>query len=334
MGYKGTLRSINSTLNKIDREAKRRQRELEKRQKEYEKMQALEQAAYDVEVFENYVERIQSIHKDTSEEIDWNKINSSPPPDKPIKENSFEEKARKKLSEYKPTLFHKIFKTIEKIKCALEKEIEYGCSKDIDIYESSLVEYDSDYSEWKKQKEISEKLLKGDPETIIKAIKEYGEFGEIKDLGSSLTFDISKEGILIVGINVHSKDIVPEDKKSLLKSGKLSIKKMPKGEYNEIFQDYVCSSAIRIAREVFSLLPVDKVLINSKDKILNKKTGHLENQIVLSVLIPRNTIETINLNKIDPSDSMENFIHNMKFKKTTGFIPVDEVNLNKNRLSG
>lgn len=330
MGYKGTLRSINSTLNKIDREAKRRQRELEKRQKEYEKMQALEQAAYDVEVFENYIERIQSIHKDASEEIDWHKINNSSPPDKPIKKNSFEEKARKKLSEYKPTLFQKIFKTTEKIKGTLEKEIENGRSKDIDTYESSLVEYNSDCSEWKKQKEISEKLLKGDPETIIEAIKEYGEFDEIKDLGSSLAFDFSKEGILTVGINVHSKDIVPEDSKSLLKSGKLSIKKMPKGEYNEIFQDYVCSSAIRIAREVFSLLPVDKVLINSKDKILNKKTGHLENQIILSVLIPKDTIKAINLNKIDPSDSMENFIHNMKFKKTTGFDPVDKVNLNKN----
>ena len=37
------------------------------------------------------------------------------------------------------------------------------------------------------------------------------------------------------------------------------------------------------------------------------------------------TIEKLNLDMIDPSDSMRNFIHNMNFKKTSGFTAVERV---------
>lgn len=37
------------------------------------------------------------------------------------------------------------------------------------------------------------------------------------------------------------------------------------------------------------------------------------------------TIEKLNLDMIHPSDSMRNFIHNMNFKKTSGFSEVKRV---------
>ena len=43
---------------------------------------------------------------------------------------------------------------------------------------------------------------------------------------------------------------------------------------------------------------------------------------MLSAAIPRKTIEYLNLESIDPLDSLSNFIHNMEFKKTGGFIPI------------
>lgn len=46
MGWKGTVRSLQTSARRAERNAHRRQRELEKRQKEFDKMEALEQAAY------------------------------------------------------------------------------------------------------------------------------------------------------------------------------------------------------------------------------------------------------------------------------------------------
>lgn len=103
---------------------------------------------------------------------------------------------------------------------------------------------------------------------------------------------------------------------------------MTKSNYNELYQDYVCSVVLRIAREIFALVPINEIVITAKDEMLDSKTGYKNLEIILSVFIVRNTIESLNLNNIDPSDSMQNFIHNMNFKKTTGFSSVKQVVIN------
>lgn len=117
--------------------------------------------------------------------------------------------------------------------------------------------------------------------------------------------------------------------KKILKSGKLSVKDMPKTKYFQLYQDYVCGSAIRLARELFALLPTDMVIVNVLGEVLNTKTGHLEESPILSVAIPRETLQKLNFDMLDPSDSMENFVHNMKFMKTKGFNPVDKIDKSK-----
>ena len=69
--------------------------------------------------------------------------------------------------------------------------------------------------------------------------------------------------------------------------------------------------------------------MNAISNILNSTTGHLEDQPILSVIFIPETIKKLNLGTIDPSDSMQNFVHNMKFNKTKGFNPVPKVELKK-----
>lgn len=134
---------------------------------------------------------------------------------------------------------------------------------------------------------------------------------------------------LCIDLNVYSQNIIPTKSKNLLKSGKLSLKDIPKNQYNEIYQDYVCSAILRVAREIFALLPIDKVIITAEDELLNKSTGHKELLPIVSVLIFKETFETLNLDLIDTSDSMLNFVHNMDFKKTTGFKAIDKILLDE-----
>lgn len=74
MGYKGVLRSVGTAIRQAERESVRRQRELERQRVAYAKMQDLEQAAYDVEVYENYIDRITTLHKDCLSEYNWQEI--------------------------------------------------------------------------------------------------------------------------------------------------------------------------------------------------------------------------------------------------------------------
>ena len=92
-----------------------------------------------------------------------------------------------------------------------------------------------------------------------------------------------------------------------------------------MYQDYVCGCALRVAREIFALLPSMMVIVTTTSDVLNTSTGHLEVQPVLSVAMPRVTLEGLNFDSLDPSDSLNNFVHNMRFLKTKGFRVVDKI---------
>lgn len=325
MGWKGTVRSIGAAVRAAERDAKRRQRELERQQKQYEKMQELEQAAYEVEVYENHIDIIQSLHKECSPPINWRNIAVSEAPEKPTKLNQNEWNAQLNSDNYKPGFLDKIFKKEEKKRKELSDNVALAIKKDTYEYESALSKWEEELKDWEESVGMARSLLNGVSKAKIEAIESLDPFSEISNLGSSLIVSVRENNIIEATINVHGEDIVPSEVKSLLNTGRLSVKNMPKGKFNEIYQDYVCSCVLRVANELFSALPDETVVVTAVDELLNTKTGHLEEAPILSACIPRRTLETLNLDTIDPSDSMGNFVHNMSFTKTKGFEIVSRV---------
>jgi hypothetical protein len=325
MGWKGTVRSIGAAVRAAERDAKRRQRELEKQHKQFEKMQELEQAAYEVDVYENHIDVIQSTHKECSPPVDWNKIALSKQPIEPKKKSENEDDARLASDSYKPSFIDRLFKREEKKREKFSQKIAKAIETDDSYYKVKVSSWESKTEEWKESVEIAKALLEGKAEAKIEAIDNLQPFSEISNLGSSLSISVYDNGILEATINVHGTEIVPSESKSLLKSGKLSVKNMPKGKFNEIYQDYVCSCVLRVGNELFSTIPDKLVLVTAVDELLNSQTGHLEEAPILSVAVSRDTFESLNLESIDPSDSMVNFKHNMSFKKTKGFDRVERI---------
>ncbi len=325
MGWKGTVRSIGAAVRTAERESKRRQRELEKRRKEYERMQELEQAAYEVEVFENHIDIIQSLHKECSTPIKWKEFLIKEQPIKPEKLDTYEHNARQKADNYKPSFIDRLFKREEKIRQKLKANIESAFNKDTLEHNENISKWEQELKEWEKITALAKSLLNGDRKAKLEVIEDMAPFSEISNLGSSFVVSIGDSGMVEATIHIHGKEIIPNEIKGLLQSGKLSVKKMPQGKFNELYQDYVCSSALRVANELFSILTDDLVIVTAVDELLNTKTGHLEELPILSACISRSTLESLNLEAIDPSDSMINFVHNMSFKNTKGFEPVSRV---------
>ena len=50
---------------------------------------------------------------------------------------------------------------------------------------------------------------------------------------------------------------------------------MPKGEFFELYQDYVCGVVLRIANEVLAILPVESVVVTACDDLLDASTGQI-----------------------------------------------------------
>lgn len=73
------------------------------------------------------------------------------------------------------------------------------------------------------------------------------------------------------------------------------------------------------------MLPLKAVIVTAVAQLLNSKTGHMGSQPILSVAIPRQTLEKLRFASIDPSAAMSNFVHRMTFKKTQGFEAVERI---------
>ncbi len=326
MGYRGTIRSIGSAIRAMERESRRRQRELERQQKAAERMQELERALYEVEVYENYVDVISSIHKECGSDWNWEEIKSSNPPVEPKFQNEHEYEAQKILDSYSPSFFDKTFKKVEKKIARFKENLEKAKDLDKAEYGKALEEYKKDYEEWRTLHDMAESVCSGDYEIYSKVIKFINPFEEISEYGSEIKFQVINKDFIIANVKVREKDVIPAEVKSLLKSGKLSVKTMPKTKFYELYQDFVCGVSLRVARELLALLPIKKTIINAICNMLNTKTGYMEDMPILSVYFPKETLVSLNFDMIDPSDSMENFVHKMNFKKSQGFDSIEELN--------
>lgn len=80
-----------------------------------------------------------------------------------------------------------------------------------------------------------------------------------------------------------------------------------------------------VANEVLGLLPVNAGFVAASVDLLNPATGHVEEQPILSVAAPRETMRRLSLQSVSPSATLTNFPHNVAFRKTQGFRTVSEI---------
>lgn len=319
MGWKGTLRSMEAASRRAERNAHRRQRELERRMKEFSKMEAREQAAYEVSVYENQIEVLTSMHKEFSEAIDWAAYAERSAPIAPSPDNSLEHQALLEQERYQPRFWTRLFRLEKRQRQALADKVVTARAEDTKRSREEYQSWESSYATWQEEYELALRILKDEDQAKIDALKLLEPFTEISNLGTSISFRVGSSGIMEASLSIHGDHVVPSEIKTLLQSGKLSSKKMPAGKFNELHQDYVCSCALRVGLELLAVIPDDLVIVTAKDSLLNSSTGHHEELPILSVAFSRSSIDRLNLETIDPSDAMSNFVHNMLFKKPTGF---------------
>jgi hypothetical protein len=327
MGWRGTLRTIGTISRSIERNARAKQRAYVAQQKQLQKLETLERARIEVEEHENYLELITSMHKESSEIVDWVRIRDLTPPPEPVRLSSHETQAQTALQSYTPGLADRLFRKEDAKRQILQNAIEAGRRKDDEIFSAAMSQFTKTYSEWKEMHDVAIGVLKGDASAYLVAVKEMEPFEEITEIGASASLSVVTPSIARIILHMNTATVIPKESKSLLKSGKLSVKELPVSRYWQLYQDYVCGTVLRVAQETMALLPITKVLVNAVTKMVNPRTGHLEDTIIVSALIPRKTLSSLQIDKADPSDAMSNFLTHMEFKKTAGFQAVEPVDL-------
>lgn len=177
----------------------------------------------------------------------------------------------------------------------------------------------------KELQPFAQSVLAGDIDAYFRVIEQVGPFDDLLEYGSGFEVGTDDPKMVEIEFQVKSDDIIPTQYPDMKASGEIVMKDFSKSAYYELVQDYVSSTMLRVARDTFALLPVQQVIIHAVDKVLNPATGNDEEVTICSAKIKRDAMATLNFERIDPSDCLESFESNVKFKKTTGYSPVDRV---------
>jgi hypothetical protein len=314
MGWETTFRAAEAAERREQREAQKQRRLLERRAKEHAKLSAMEQARLEVRTYENRLELLQSVHKEQGQVWDWSAVAAALPSPVPQRLSFHELRARQQAC-------------LASIRKVQEDEllITQARQKDELDYRQSLQNYAAETSSQAEIVALARRVLAGDPKAYTQALVELSPLGEISALGSAIYFTVHNSSLLEATLNVNGTQAIPDEVKSLTSTEKLSVKPMPKARFHELYQDYICSCMLRVAREVFALLPIETLLVTACADASDLTSCPFKEQPVLSAMIERTVLNGLDLNRLDPSDALEKFLHRGDFKasrKAGAFAPI------------
>ncbi len=124
-----------------------------------------------------------------------------------------------------------------------------------------------------------------------------------EDLPIPLVFDIEFVNVSSVCIfmELPELDVVPEEKMSLTKTGKLSSRKMAQKDRFKLYSDICTGLTLRLIHETFRVIhSVDTVELHGLTEQVNPANGHPENITSLHIKISKQDFEQLNLDSLDP----------------------------------
>ena len=303
--------------------ARRYEREKElmrKRQlKEQARLRALQIASGEVEKYNAYIESLISFHKKRTEKVDWIAIHSQNKPTKPIRLSNNELQAKLELESYIPNFWDKLFRRTDSKRRSLERNLTKARSKDDEKYSGAVEQFKKDYNHWKEEHMLSEKVLNRDIKAYTTAIIGWCNFKELKKVGNITKIFVHNHNLVEIEFHLNRNGYMPDTNKIVLKSGRVSVKTMPRLVFYDLCLNCICSCTLRIANEIFAIIPTSLVLINVIEYSFDYSIGQFETHPIISVAFSREKMQRLNMIDITPSGAIANFDHNIKFLKTKGF---------------
>ena len=146
-------------------------------------------------------------------------------------------------------------------------------------------------------------VLNGNIDTYLQIIQDVGPLEDLLEYGVGFECGTNDPNYMFVEFETKQDEIMP------------SKSSMQITYYNNLLQDYVCSCAIRVARDIFALLPVSHVIVHALSG----------GNTVLSVDFVRRIFTKLRFQGSDASDLVAEFRCNMNFDSQNGFQPVDQL---------
>ncbi|MDI1430245.1 DUF4236 domain-containing protein [Polyangium sorediatum] len=277
---------------------------------------------HEVELHEQHIRALTTLHHEGWSPWDWHRIAASPPPPQPYRQNHREAAALQALQAHRPGVLGKLTGADRRLE-ELQQAVHVARAQDEQEYGAHYAAYMNEVERWKWFQRAAQGVLSGDPEACQAVLDHLGPFQAFQQLGSSLNVCITRPWCVEAWLTANDQSVLPAEAVSYTSTGRISRKTMPTQRYWSIYQDHVCSAALRIAREVFAILRIPVTLVHVAYPWTNTRTGLPDRYPILSVAFDIESFFQLRLEAIDPSDSMANFEHRMEHKKNSGLDPIE-----------
>jgi hypothetical protein len=270
-----------------------RYRQLERDQRANEKLRAAHakeaeklRAAHEVNQFENYLELLVSLHKDCGDDWGWPSTAKVGAPPLPSRGDRHESAEAAEMQAYKPGFFEKLFGGDKKRLALLANAVERGRDADHAEHMEAVREHQAMHALWSTRKMLASRVLAGEVAAYSEALEHAAAFEELAAFRTRIAVAAAEPDVVALLCELGSDELVPTEEVKLTAAGKLSTKAMPAGRCWALYQDHVCSCALRIANETFAVLPISRVIVNIGTVQTNTSTGHRELATLLAAIHP------------------------------------------------
>jgi hypothetical protein len=288
---------------------------LKKQAKEREKEAQLESARLAAEGSRARIEELKSAHRTASSPVDWWALAATLPPPQLSRRASREALATRRHLALRPL----------GVPATLLPRIEAEVAADVSAAAAAVREHQAEAAEQSETAALARSVLRGEHDGYRQVLAEQS-FDAFAPLGGvSVDFEIHSSRLIEASVVVQSTSVLPTEVHSLTATGKLSTKQMPRIQFVELYQDYVCSLVLRVVRELHALLPIDAAIATA-----HSNDGLPSLSPVLSVIVHREHLSSIAFATVDPSDALEQLEARSNFKtsrRTGAFQPISPYSL-------
>lgn len=140
---------------------------------------------------------------------------------------------------------------------------------------------------WEYCRGIAGKILSGNIDAYYEVIEELRPVDDLLLYGCDFEFGTDRPNYIEVEFRAKPEYVLEN------------------GVHDELLEEFVCGTSIRVARDLLALLPISKVIVHT----------HIDDRDVLSVLFTRQGLININFKGTNAKDIISKFKNNNSFSK-------------------
>ncbi|HZH78253.1 MAG TPA: hypothetical protein VEY88_19650, partial [Archangium sp.] len=208
---------VRAAIKDAERASRRRQRELQAMARAAARQAERERAAYEVEIVQNQIDLLTSIHREATPPIDWQVIVSAPAPTLPALDRSASTAARAALEQYRPGFFARLLGLDRrpKLEQALANALAAEASRQVQLEQEHAAALD----QWEGHREYARGVLAGEADLYNEVLRDSRCLEELEQHGCSLQLWWLHPTLARIDLRIEQDSVVPQEEKTLTATG-------------------------------------------------------------------------------------------------------------------